>query len=455
MVCSFVACIYSGHPYVPVDNATPRARAKQIVDASGCCAIIAAEPWPVPGEATPILDAAGQWYPALAEDGSASSISAIPISGNDTFYIIFTSGTTGAPKGVQISHDNLFGFTDWILRDFDLRPGMRFLLQAAFSFDLSVMSLWPALLSGGTLVTISKVATTDFKRLFTEMPKLNLNVWVSTPSFADLCLSDPIFNEALSPNLSHFLFCGDELLNRTADKLIDRFPAARVFNTYGPTEATVAVTQVEITKDITAANDRLPVGSVRPDTFISILDEQGAKVPDGVIGEIIIYGSPISKGYLNDPVRTAESFFEFEGLPAYRSGDAGLLLDGQLFFKGRLDFQVKFHGYRIELEDIEQHLLKSPFVADAIVVPEYKDYKVRRLVAYVVTAPGAEAQSPGADAEPMPLKDYEISKAIKVGLTGEIMQYMIPQKFVYKDSLPLTKNGKTDRKQILNEVNGL
>jgi D-alanine--poly(phosphoribitol) ligase subunit 1 len=370
-----------------------------------------------------------------------------PISGDDNFYIIFTSGTTGKPKGVQISHDNLTDFTDWILRDFGLRPGMRFLLQAPFSFDLSVMSLWPALLSGGTLVTISKAATQDFRRLYKEMPSLDLNVWVSTPSFADLCLADTVFSGESNPHLSHFLFCGDELLNRTAKQLIERFPGAQIFNTYGPTEATVAVTRTLIDQGITDAHDRLPVGAAKPGTTIAIVGEDGLSVPDGTEGEIIIAGPQVSKGYLNDPEKTAEAFTEYNGIPAYRTGDAGVLIEGQLYFKGRLDFQVKLHGYRIELEGIEQHLLKNPLVADAIVVPEYSGHKVRRLVAYTVTTP----QRGGDNAEK--IKDFEISKIIKKALSEHLPAYMIPQKFVYTDSLPLTRNGKVDRKRLLDKAN--
>jgi D-alanine--poly(phosphoribitol) ligase subunit 1 len=456
MLISFIACVRSGHPYIPVDGATPLSRAQAIRDASGCCLIIATEPWPCAGGFTPIITPeelhklpclAGPDDPCTcrSESGNKHNRKNPEISGDDPFYIIYTSGTTGAPKGVRISHDNLAGFTNWILKDFGLKPGMRFLLQAPFSFDLSVMSLWPALLSGGSLVTIRPEDVQDFGRLFTRMPALDLNVWISTPSFVDLCLADAGFNATQNPHISHFLFCGDELLNRTAEKLTARFPGARIFNTYGPTEATVAVTGVEITDEILRAHKRLPVGTAKPGTLIAITDEDGRALKDGAKGEIIIAGDSVSKGYLNDPDQTAESFFEYDGLPAYHTGDAGILQDGQLFFKGRLDFQVKLHGYRIELQDIEQHLLKDPLVEDALVVPEYKGYKVRRLIAYIV---------PKTFGKKVPhINASERSKAIREKLSETLLHYMIPQKFVFTSSLPLTANGKVDRKRILNEVN--
>ncbi|GHU68538.1 D-alanine--poly(phosphoribitol) ligase subunit 1 [Clostridia bacterium] len=438
MIVGFLACIQSSRPYIPVDASMPADRVKTIRDTSGCCGIWAAAPWPFEEESLPVFSAEEFGLLPLVPAGENDRQ---PVTGDDIFYIIYTSGTTGLPKGVQISYHNLTGFVAWILSDFGLGEGRRFLLQAPFSFDLSVMSLWPALVSGGTLVTIGKDAITDFKRLYSEIPELGLQVWVSTPSFADLCLADPGFHEENNPQIRHFLFCGDELLHRTAEKLAARFPGARIFNTYGPTEATVAVTQVEIDSKILETYERLPVGTAKPDTQIEILNEAGLPSPDGVAGEIVIAGPAVSAGYRNDPERTAEVFFRYNDLPAYHTGDAGVMENGMLFFKGRLDFQIKFHGYRIELQDIEQHLLKNPLIADALAVPIYKDFKVFRIVAYLVAA--------AHDFE----SEYELSKSIKKTLAKSVPDYMVPQKFVFVDKLPLTVNGKVDRKRVTEEVN--
>ena len=147
-----------------------------------------------------------------------------------------------------------------------------------------------------------------------------------------------------------------------------------------------------------------------------------------------------------NPEKTAEAFFEFEGLPAYHTGDVGTMTDeGLLLYGGRMDFQIKFNGYRIELEDVSQNLNKSRFIESAVAVPRYnKDHKVQNLLAYVILKDGVREQFE---------RDIDITKAIKEDLTDIMMSYMMPSKFLYRDSLPLTPNGKIDIKGLINEVN--
>ena len=157
------------------------------------------------------------------------------------------------------------------------------------------MDLYPTLVNGGKLAVLPKDVTANFKDLFSWLPQLKLNTWVSTPSFADICLINPDFNAQKLPDLNYFLFCGEELTHATAQKLKTRFPSAKIYNTYGPTEATVAVTQVEITQDILDAYPRLPIGICKDDAQIVLLDDDGKDVALGQTGEIVIVGGGVSK----------------------------------------------------------------------------------------------------------------------------------------------------------------
>ncbi|MGX1721308.1 AMP-binding protein, partial [Bacillus haynesii] len=213
-----------------------------------------------------------------------------------------------------------------------------------------------------------------------------------------------------------------------------------VFNTYGPTEATVAVTSIEVTDDVLNKYSSLPVGSEKPETEIVIINGDGKAVQDGEKGEIIITGASVSKGYLGEKALTEKAFFSYNGVPAYRTGDAGYKENGQLFFLGRLDFQIKLHGYRIELEEIEYQINQSRYVQSAVVIPFYREEKIEYLIAMIVPAEH--------DFE----KEYQLTSAIKKDLGSKLPAYMIPRKFMYQKEIPMTANGKIDRKRLKEEV---
>jgi D-alanine--poly(phosphoribitol) ligase subunit 1 len=438
MLVAFFAASKTGRAYIPIEYTTPKERIELILAVATPDLIIGVVDWQGPDTMIPIVE---QQQLAEIYQREQSLGQTTPVKADDTYYIIFTSGTTGVPKGVQISHDNLVSFVQWMLADFGLDEGMHYLAQAPYSFDLSVMGLYPALTSGGCLVPLKKAIVNDFKQLFAQLPNLDINVWISTPSFMKLCLMEPTFDEEHVPQLSRFLFCGEELPKNTVQELLTRFPQAKIYNTYGPTEATVAVSGVQITKDVLDQYDRVPIGYVKEDTTVLIMDES-QPVPRGQVGEIVISGPSISKGYLNNPQKTEEAFFMYQGLPAYRTGDSGKLgEDGLLHYEGRLDFQVKFHGYRMELEEIDHHLSKSQWVKQAVVVPKYQAKKVEQLIAYVVPEQHNFE------------KNFQLTKAIKHSLSQTVMAYMIPQRFIYVEQLPYTANGKIDRKLLTNEVN--
>lgn len=442
MLVSFLAALKTGHPYIPVSTDSALPRIQSIIDTANPGMVIAVDDFPANQVKlnAPIVDR--QQLTTILDDPQPFTPTHL-VSGDELAYILFTSGTTGSPKGVEVSHDNLRTFIDWMLGDdFKLPANVNYLGQPPYSFDLSNMYWWPAILSGSTIKAIPHEVVENFGQLFTALPNLDLNIFVGTPSFADMLMLSPAFNEKQMSGLKYFLFCGEELTVKTAQNLQQRFPNAKIFNTYGPTEATVAISGVKITPEIVAASDRLPVGYAKAGVQLSIWNgDQEITSPD-TQGEIIISGDSVAQGYMNNPEKTAKAFFTLNGQRAYRTGDAGVLdQDGLLHHKGRMDFQIKLHGFRVELDEVRASLEKSPLIKQAVAVPKYnRDGKVTHLIADVI--PQKPADDPAA-----------LTKEIRESLKGLIMPYMMPTQFVYMDSLPMSANGKIAVKQLINEAN--
>ncbi len=429
------------------------------------------------------------------------------IEPSDVAYIIFTSGSTGKPKGVEVTIENLGNFLEWMTgvgSSIDDKEGRVFLNQAPYSFDLSVMDTYTALACGGTKGTMTTPADTmEF------LKNQQVNYWVSTPSFADMILAEKTFNSQNYPDIKVFFFCGERLTKTTANKLIEAFPNAKLINTYGPTESTVAISSVEICSEHIDSQDELPVGVVKSGTEVFIRSEDGTildllnenivnekideglnlkdamasqKVEEGLkpkdvlasqevdegfkgkdaiayqemekgfkqnddlvsqepeeIGEILIEGNTVAKGYFKMPEKTALAFEVVKMKNGqlrrlYHTGDLGYFKNGMLYCVGRTDLQVKVHGYRMELGDIEANILLKEDVEAVCVVPKRKDGKIRSLVAYVVS--------------PSACGTFEDAKSIKQHLRGLLPEYMIPKKIKFIDRLPMTSNGKVNRKAL-------
>ena len=433
MLISFIACARSGGAYCPVDVSTPVQRVSDIAEAIGNPLVLAVEQGHcLEGKAKIIeRDEINQ----LACDVNLEIAEELEVSDEDTYYIIFTSGSTGKPKGVEISCGALSRFTDWsagLGGSEEDKQEARFLNQAPFSFDLSVMDVYTALATGGCIFCLDKKLQLSMADMLAELGKSKVKYWISTPSFADMCLADRSFDENLIPELENFLFCGEKLTNRTAEKLMERFPKAKVINTYGPTESTVAVTDVEISKEMAASEKDLPIGRCKPGTEI-LIDENN--------GEIIIKGNTVSKGYFRDAEKTAKAFFVAEdGERCYRTGDAGHFEGDMLYYGGRIDLQVKLHGYRIELGDIESNLVKMEEIESAVVVPKMQDGKVKYLQGYVVSH--------------FDDKSNAQVKNIKAFLKQFLPEYMVPKRIIFIDNMPLTANGKADRKKLTDLMEG-
>ncbi|SDC95609.1 D-alanine--poly(phosphoribitol) ligase subunit 1 [Terribacillus halophilus] len=435
MPVSFLACVKAGYPYIPVDTSIPMERVRLIVEKSGAGLVIDTTNTVLELDNVAVLHTT-----ALQLDQEEAIGQDLWVGEEDVFYIIYTSGSTGNPKGVQVTAENLQSFTDWMTGDFSLGQGKVFLNQAPFSFDLSVMDFYPALQSGGTVHALDKEVINKPKLLFENLVHSDIQVWTSTPSFVQMCFPNPDFNAAMLPELETFLFCGEVLPLAVARELKERFPKATIFNTYGPTEATVAVTSMEVTEELLIKDEALPVGYPKPDMRIFVVDETGSPLPDGEKGELIIAGPSVTKGYLGEVLLTEKAYGIMEGMQAYRTGDAGVLKDGLVYCQGRLDYQIKLHGYRMELEDIEFHLHQSEYIESAIIIPFAPNEEIEYLIAAVVPKEH--------DFE----KEYQLTAAIRKDLALRLPAYMIPRKFTYHEAIPMTMNGKADRKKMKEEV---
>ncbi len=421
MLIAFMGAIKAGHPYIPLDSTTPPQRIERVLSISGAPLMLT---------------------PDRVADLVATTTGSVPQSAylpqpDDPFYIIFTSGSTGEPKGVVITHGCLESYLDWML-DEQIFAEQRetFLNQAPFSFDLSVMDLYGSLATGGTLFSLSQAEITNPAQLYQTLAHSEVTVWVSTPSFAQLCLAERTFTAARLSHVRKFLFCGETLTPEVATALLDRFPQAQVWNMYGPTEATVATTSIRIVPAVLGRYHALPVGYPKPDGRVLVVDEEGQPVAEGERGEIVIAGPNVSPGYLNRPDLTAKAFFAMDGRRAYRTGDWGHYQDGLLFCEGRSDHQIKLHGHRIELGDVEIHLQALPGVRDAIVVPKRKDGQADWLAAFVILN------------EPPNGSEFEAGRLLRQRLAEQLPAYMLPRHFYFLPSFPMTANGKADRQQL-------
>lgn len=445
MIICFLACVKAGHAYIPIDSNLPYERISDIIEGSKAKFLFEIEhnEHSFQGIENVNIDEINS---IISEYPDTIPSSEYAVKSDETYYIIYTSGSTGKPKGVQITLSCLTSFVKWVQDICNIQEDEDsvFMNQAPFSFDLSVMDLYLSLTTGSTLISITKHMTESLKDLFDCFKKSNINIWVSTPSFAEMCLADKSFNKELLPDLKLFLFCGETLSNNCAEKLLIRFPESRVVNTYGPTESTVAITSVEVNNDIVKNINPLPVGYPKENCKVFIIDKEGNELQEEERGEILIVGDSVSTGYYRNPVITEKSFsvkkvddYEFR---SYKTGDEGYIRDGMLYYCGRIDFQIKLNGYRIELEDIESNLKKISFVENAIVIPKVKEGSIQYLTAVVVLNKLIEE------------KEFQIALMIKSELKKFLPEYMIPRKIIVRDAFPMTNNGKIDRKQLMGEI---
>lgn len=408
MLVGMLACLLAGKTYVPVSDDTPSERFDQILGLAQPCMVLTAGMKLLSADAHQINRLPD---PALGE---------IPAEPELPAYLIFTSGSTGAPKGVPISRKNLDHFSEWIcqLEPMKLPAPARVMNQASFSFDLSVADLYYSLCGGHTLFGLPKSAASDPAEIYAFLRENAIEASVCTPTFLKLCLLEPSFRAENLPSLKVVYSCGETLETGTAAKLLERFPQLRLINAYGPTEATSAVCAVEITSEMLFGNRPLPVGRLDNAACEITLSED----------EIILKGESVFSGYFDGSMG---GYFMENGLASYRTGDLGSIEGEFLYCKGRRDRQIKWKGYRIELDEIEQVIQGVPGVINCAVVAKRTNTGVVRLIkAFLVLEAGRNLDQ------------------IRKELALKLPDYMIPKSMVQTDQIPETENGKTDRKRL-------
>ncbi len=410
---------------------------------------------------TVLLDEQGAAQGAAPADIVPEQAHATPQS---PAYVIYTSGSTGKPKGVVVEHRSLAHYSDVAGRHYDIQPGDRVLQFASISFDTSAEEIYPCLSRGATLVLRREQMTQSMDGFLAELEALDITVLnLPTAYWHELVIALEQETLTLPPKLRLVVIGGEKALaDRTAQWR--RHAAAhaertgtsgiRLVNTYGPTESTIVATRCDIlpapegTAQVPAwLSPEVPIGRPLPGLDAYLLDDALQPVPPGVPGELCLGGAGLARGYLRRPATTAERFVPdpFHARPGrrlYRTGDlVRQHPDGQLYFLGRVDFQIKLRGFRIEPGEIEAQLRAHERLSGAVVTVWQDPQGARRLVAYVV-AHEVVAHGDGAT------ESAPTSSALRAYLKERLPEYMVPALVVSLDAFPLTPSGKIDRRAL-------
>jgi amino acid adenylation domain-containing protein len=447
------AAMKAGAAYVPLDPAAPVSRLAYIADDCGLRALLTgaekADRWDglaeggAPLETVVVLNADEAEMPLSgptavglgaiqARDDARPATEGID---RDLAYILYTSGSTGEPKGVMLTHRNALTFVDWAAGLVGVAPSDRLSSHAPLHFDLSVFDLYAAAWGGASVSLVPPEASVLPRELARFIEDAGITVWYSVPSILTALTLRGGLEPGDLPGLRAVVFAGEVFPTKFLRRLMGLLPRAAFYNWYGPTETNVC-TWYRVPEMPEQEDEPIPIGRAIDNVEVFAVTEEGHIAAAGEVGELYVRGAAVTPGYWGDPERTARvvvpSPVGAPGDTAYRTGDlVELLPDGMYRYVGRRDAQIKSRGYRIELGEIEAAILAHPGVVECAVVAIPDDEVTNRIRAHVVAG---EA-----------LTEADLSRHCRARLP----KYMIPEVFDFSDELPKTSTGKVDRQALI------
>ncbi|GHA94628.1 non-ribosomal peptide synthetase [Streptomyces termitum] len=444
-VTGILGVMKTGAAYVPLDPAYPAERIAYMVEDAALSAVVT---WGGGADVAARLD-----LPWLALDSDAADVDRQPVTPLDLVvppdsfaYVIYTSGSSGRPKGVMLDHRGRINNVEDYRRSFGMGPGDRTLCVSSLSFDISVCDLFCSLLAGGVLVLPDAERTKDPDHWLDLIDREGITLWHSAPALMDALLDVAEERGRRPESLRLTVLDGDWIPLTQPDRVRASFPAARVVSAGGATELSVDSVTYPV-GDVDPAWRSIPYGRPMANQTAYIVDDRMEPAPVGVPGELCLGGAGLAAGYLDRPALTAEKFVphpwsDRPGERLYRTGDlARFGADGTIELLGRIDFQVKIRGVRIELGEIEAVLREHPGVETCLVAAPADEAGDRRLAAYLVPAPGGPAAGDEAGWT-------AFHTELRAWLRRRVPDHLVPEAFVRLERLPLTANGKVNRREL-------